>query len=706
MARRKPSSSRRSTSSGGPFSSLSGGKPRAKKRRRKGGSRLRALGHLLRTGLIVGVVAAVGGAAYYGWRATQFDLALVKEIPERTLVYDRNGILMGHVAGHGENRVSVPASQVSEHFIKALLAREDSRFYDHHGVDPIGVLRALVTNVKSRGKAQGASTITMQLARNTFGMREMSLQRKVMEAAIAVRLEREYTKEEILTYYMNRVYFGSGLYGIERAAQGYFMKSASELSLAEGAMLAGVIRGPSLLNPFRSMENAKDIQGEVLDRLVSADLVTRAEADVAKGQSISLRPPAMRFATGSYPLQSVFDLLEDYLAPHLIETGGLRIHTTIDDQLQKVAQTELNRHLTTIEQRPGYPHAPRSSHKDGTSTKYLQGAVISIDNQTGGIVTLVGGRDFSESSFNRALYARRQVGSTFKPFVYAVAFDRRVINPNTPVSDDPLRIGNWSPKNSDDTYTGMQPAAVGLIRSRNTMSVRVGEMAGIPYIRGLAYELKFGDIPRSPVVALGAFESTPVTLTSAYSTFPAGGVNLAPFLISKIERADGTLLYQRELIRQPLFPARVAWTVSNILGDVLDRGTATEARKLGYAAPAYGKTGTTNDYHDAWFLGYTDKITTGVWVGLDQPKTIMPRGYGSTLALPVWTEVMKAAETRPNFVAARLPGTHSGSTGGMLVASPVEGAGAPGAPGAAPADGGLGRAVRGVGRFLFGRSER
>lgn len=705
MGRRKSSSSSSRSSSKGPFSSLSGGKSRAKGRRKSGGSRLRSLGRLLRTGLVIGGIVAVSGAIYYGKRAMEFDLALVKEIPERTLVYDRNGILMGHVAGHGENRVSVKASQVSDHFIKALLAREDNRFYDHHGVDPIGVLRALVTNVKSGGKAQGASTITMQLARNTYGMREMSLQRKIMEAALAFRLEREYSKEEILTYYMNRVYFGSGLYGIERAAQGYFMKPASDLTLAEGAMLAGVIRGPSLLNPFRSMENAKDIQAEVLDRLVASDLVTNAEAEAAKGQSITLRPPAMRLATGSYPLQSVFDLLEDYLAPHLIENGGLRIHTTIDEQLQKVAQTELNRHLTTIEQRPGYAHAPRSSHKDGTATKYLQGCVVSLDNQTGGIVALVGGRDFSQSAFNRAFQARRQVGSTFKPFVYAVAFDRGGLQPNTPVSDDPVKIGNWSPQNSDGTYRGMQPAAVGLVSSRNTMSVRVSQIAGIPYIRGLAYELKFGDIPRSPVIALGAFESTPVTLTSAYSTFATGGVNLSPFLISKITLADGTVLYEHENAGKRLFPAKVAWTVSDLLGDVLDKGTATEARKLGYAAPAYGKTGTTNDYLDAWFVGYTDKLTTGVWVGLDQPKKIMERGYGSTLALPVWTEVMKAAETRPNFVAARLPGTRSGTTGGggMLVASPVNGAGDPVAQ---PAEGGFGRAVRGVGRFLFGGSQR
>jgi penicillin-binding protein 1A len=242
-----------------------------------------------------------------------------------------------------------------------------------------------------------------------------------------------------------------------------------------------------------------------------------------------------------------------------------------------------------------------------------------------------------------------------------------------------------------------------LIRSRNTMSVRVGQMAGIPNIRGLAYELKFGDIPRSPVIALGAFESTPVKLTSAYSTFASGGVNLSPFLISKITLADGTVLYAHESAGKRLLPERVTATVSNLLGRVLDEGTATEARRLGYQAPAYGKTGTTNDYHDAWFVGYTDKLTTGVWVGLDQPKTIMERGYGSALALPVWTEVMKAAEGNRDFVAARLPGTDSGKVGGMLVASPVGGADDSVAQ---PAPGGIDRAVKGLGRFLFGESKR
>jgi penicillin-binding protein 1A len=746
---------KRPNHSSSPKSSRSGarkGKPRSRKGRSGGGffARVRRAFFTL---VLFGILAAAGGAAYLYHRASQFDLSQVKELPERTLVYDRGGILMGHVAGHGENRVSVPASKVSPYFVKALLAREDTRFYDHYGIDPVGVLRALVTNLRAGGTEQGASTITMQLARNTFGMKERSYQRKLLEAALAIRLEREFSKEELLTCYMNRVYFGSGLHGIERASQGYFMKSASDLTLAESAILAGVVRGPSLLNPFRSMENAKDIQAEVLDRLVASDLVTRAEADAAKAQPIALRPADQRLATGSYPLQTVFDLLEDYLARHHIERGGLRIHTTFDSALQKTAEAALDRHLAAAEARPGYSHPKRASHSPGGSTKYLQGALVSLDNRTGGIVALVGGRNFRESSFNRAFFAHRQVGSTFKPFVYAAAFGRGLL-PGAYVSDDPVRFADWSPRNSDGTYTGLQPAALGLIRSRNTMSVRVGQIAGVESVRKLARDLKLGELPASPVISLGTFESSPLNLTSAYSTLAAGGVNLAPHLITRIEHSDGTVLFDFAPAGRRVLSEGVAWVTSDILGKVMDEGTATKAREDGYRAPAYGKTGTTNDYKDAWFVGYTDKLTTGVWVGLDQPKTIMERGYGGTLALPVWTEVMKAAEER-GFAAAPLapprgsrpvalcrecglqnsnrtrhpyqmdlppdmqPRASCRGHGGLfagkgavpqahpipgetaLVATPV-GGGGPVAANAPNEKGGVGKAMQGLGRKLFG----
>lgn len=607
----------------------------------------------------VALLAYFAGSLYFGSKALAFDMDKLREVPQRTLVYDRKGELLGHVSGHGENRLIVPVSEVSQNFIKALLAREDSRFYSHGGVDYQGVVRAIVANFKQGGMEQGASTLTMQLARNTSGNREMSIARKWEEVAIAKRIERKFDKDEILGFYVNRIYFGSGLYGIERASQGFFEKPAKDLTVGEGAMLAGIIRGPSLLNPFRNLEDAKATRDEVLARMVSETIITQAEADAAKAENISLRPPDKRFATGSYVLQEVHDLMEPNLSEGDIERGGLRVFTTIDPALQARAEKALDEHLTSIEKRSGFAHPKKSAHKGTGSTKYLQGAVVSIDNSSGAILTMVGGREFGQSSFNRAVNAKRQVGSTFKPFLYAVAFDKSGLLPGDYVSDNAIRMdgGNgriWSPQNSDGTFTGLQPAAIGLIRSRNTMSIRVGMIAGMNNVQSLSRALKIGDIPNSPVAFLGAFESSPITLTSAYSTLAAKGFNFAPYLINRIENAEGEVLFNYEPHGASIFPESVSWVTSDIMGKVMDEGTGAGARRAGYKAPAYGKTGTTNDYKDAWFVGYSDKITTGVWVGLDQPKTIMNKGYGSTLALPVWTEVMKEAETA-GFAAAKLP---------------------------------------------------
>ncbi|MEC5127641.1 PBP1A family penicillin-binding protein [Verrucomicrobiales bacterium BCK34] len=656
----------------GPFASISAntGKPasqspKKKKKKNKRSGLWRLFRWIIILGFIAGAATGIGGCVYYNGKALTFDMKELKQVPQRTLVFDRNGEQMGHVSGHGENRLVVPASEVSEHFIKALLAREDSRFYDHDGVDYRGLARAVVANFKARGMEQGASTLTMQLARNTFGMREKSLNRKFMEVALAKRIERKYTKEEILGFYMNRVYFGSGLYGIERASQGYFMKPASDLSPGEGAMLAGVIRGPSLLNPFRSMENATDIRDEVLARLVTEGTITEEQSTAAKNEKITLRPPEQRLATGSYVLQSIFDLIEGFkersnLSDEDIQRGGLKIYTTIDATMQAAAEKALDDHLTSIEKQPGFKHPPRSAHKEGGATNYLQGSVVSIDNRDGAIRALVGGRNFGESAYNRAFQSARQVGSTFKPFVYAVAFDRGGLLPGAYISDDALRIDMgggapiWSPKNSDGTFTGLQPAAIGLIRSRNTMSVRVGQIAGLDNVRSLANALQLGELPNSPVSYLGAFETSNYALTSAYSVLAARGTKMIPYMIERIELPNGETIQQHQVTGITIFPESVAYITSEIMGETMDNGTGAGARRLGFKAPAYGKTGTTNDYRDAWFVGFTDKITTGVWVGLDQPKTIMNRGYGSTLALPVWTEVMKAAETA-GFPGEKIP---------------------------------------------------
>lgn len=749
MSRKKSS-----PQSPGPFASLfhdeRGTGKRSRKRR---GGCFRRLFSLSVFGIALSAITYIGGSVYYGAKALTFDLDKLDEVPERTLVYDREGELLGHVSGHGENRLVVPASEVSAHFIKALLAREDSRFYEHRGVDYRGVVRAAITNLKSGGMEQGASTLTMQLARNAFEMREKTLNRKLLEVAIAKRIERNFEKDEILGFYMNRIYFGSGLYGIERASQGFFMKPASELSAGEGAMLAGIIRGPSLLNPFRSIENAEDTRDEVLARMVADGTLTEEQSNAAKAEVITLRPPDKRLATGSYVLQTIFDLLARYLeSEEEVKFGGLRVYTTLDSNLQATAEQALDSHLTEIENRPGYRHPKRAAHRKGESTKYLQGAVVTLDNSSGAIRALVGGRKFGDSSFNRAYKARRQAGSTFKPFIYAEAMRRVGMLPGVYVSDDPIRITHgggpvWSPQNSDGTFTGLQPAAIGLIRSRNTMSVRVGQIAGLQNVRNMAYSMKFGEIPDSPVIFLGAFDTTPFTLTSAFSTLGAKGVNYTPFLIDRIEHRDGRVLYEEKPAGVAIFPESISWVTSDMLAKVMDEGTGRSARSLGYTAPAKGKTGTTNDYRDAWFVGYTDKITTGVWVGLDQPAKIMDRGYGSTLALPVWTEVMKSAEK--DYPAARIPapegttntvlcrecgllqsnrtrnpyqmllppdmrprGTCRGHGGGLFTnnrglpqAFPVPGeAGAqlPPEMRPPPEESGIGKAFRGIGRFLFG----
>lgn len=654
------SSSSKATESPGPFHSLfadPGGKSGDPKER---GGCFRFLSTLLIAAVILAILAACGVGVFYSVKAFAYDLDQLKEVPERTLVFDKNGEALGHVSGHGANRLVVSADEVSQNFIQALLAREDSRFYDHAGVDYRGVVRAMIANFKSGDMDQGASTLTMQLARNAYELRERSIKRKLLEVAIAKRIERNYSKDEILAFYMNRIYFGAGLYGVERASQGFFMKPASDLTLGEGAMLAGIIRGPSLLNPFRNLEDAEATRDEVLARMIAEETITEAQATAAKAEVVTLRPPDQRLATGSYVLQTVFDLLEDFLEnPNDVKIGGLRIHTSLDSNLQKAAEKALDDHLTQIESRSGFAHPRRSAHKKGDATKYLQGAVVTLDNSSGAIRALVGGRSFGDSSYNRAYRATRQAGSTFKPFVYAVAMDRGGMLPGVYVSDDPVRIDTgggpaWSPRNSDGTFTGLQPAAIGLIRSRNTMSVRVGLIGGLANVRNLAYSLHFGEIPNSPVVFLGAFETTPLTLTSAYSTLPAGGINYFPYLIERIERRDGKVLFEQEPGGEQLLPNSVCWVTTDMLGKVMDEGTGRGARNAGYKAPAYGKTGTTNDYRDAWFVGYTDKLTTGVWVGLDQPRTIMDRGYGSTLALPVWTEVMKAAETN-GYAAAVIP---------------------------------------------------
>src|SRR3954447_9740434 len=607
--------------------------------------------------LLVGAVFAV--FLFYGTWAQTFDMKTVGEMPERSTVYDVDGKIYSRLAG--ANRLKVSLSEVSPEFIAAVLAREDTRFYDHKGIDWRGILRALVRDITSGSAKQGASSITQQLARNSLPLGGRTLNRKILEAMVAMRIEQKFTKQQILELYMNRIYFGTGCYGVETASQAYFGKNASKLNLSEAALLAGLIRSPNRFSPLRNPEGAAKQRDAVLDRMVGLKKVTPSQAEQAKKTKIVTHPKRMPQIQENYAMDAVQRALSQILTQDQMDDGGLSIYTTLDPSVQNSAQDALDTQLTKIEHQSNFRHPTKVDYKPpengegDAAMPYLEGAVVVIDNSSGGIRGLVGGRDYAQSKFNRALApANRQVGSAFKPFVYALAFSNGLL-PGAAVSDGPIQpgeidgAGGWSPGNSDGTFGGIQPVSYGLIHSRNTMSVRVGQFAGLDAVQQIANTLNLSDnVPHGAAIYIGSFETNLRSLTAAYSVFPNAGVRKQSYIIERIDDQDHQPIYRAAHSTEPTLDPGACWMTAELMEQVLPRGTAAAARSLGFKLPAAGKTGTTNDYKDAWFVGYTSNLTCGVWVGFDQPVTIIPHGYGAALALPVWTQVMtKAAQRYP-----------------------------------------------------------
>jgi len=610
--------------------------------------------------LVLGaLVAALLVCLVYGFWASSFDMREVQEMSERSTVFDMDGKVYSRL--QGENRVTVKLSQVSPYFINALLSREDSRFYQHHGVDPFGILRAIFKNLTHHSAKEGASTLTQQLARNSYpeglGSRK-SIHRKILEAFVSVRIEQNYSKDQILEFYVNRIYFGSTVYGIETASQTYFGKHASDLSLGEAAMIAGLIRAPSYFSPLKNLKGATRERDTVLDRMVKLGKIKQDEADKAKATPVALAKKRPASAQDNYAMDMVRREMEELLSDEQRQDGGMKIYTTLDPALQKAAESVVDLELTKVEARPGYKHPRKADFSaqakaEEQDTPYLQGALVVIDNRSGGIRAIVGGRDFSESKYNRAVAgkATRQIGSTFKPFVYAAAFNQGML-PGASIDDGPIARGevrqaaNWSPENSDGTYKGIMRAEEGLIQSRNTMSVRIGERAGLNEVARVAAAVGIENMPRLPSVYLGAFEANVADLTAAYTVFANNGLRRQSYVIERIDDAAGETIYRAAHIQSRALDPGVAWMLTSTMGKVLERGTAAAAKSLGFTKPAAGKTGTTNDFRDAWFVGYTTSLTCGVWVGLDKPETIIQKGYGSALALPIWVDVMKAASSQ------------------------------------------------------------
>ncbi len=618
--------------------------------------------------------AVVGGILIllYGAIANRYDISEVLKMPERTIVLDRKNREIGRL--HGENRVRVPLNEIPPAFIKALLVREDKRFYSHGGVDWIGVGRAVTQLIKHKRATQGASTLTMQLAKTTFNHRDRNLNAKLIEVALAKRIEATYSKDQILEAYINRIFWGHTFMGISSAARGYFNKRPSELSLSECALLAGMIYGPNENSPYKNPEKAKGARDIVLKLLLDDGQISQDDYQKALEEPIVTSMPQSR-SEENYAMELIRRELDNILEEENIRLGGLVVRTTLDLDLQNAAIDSMNKHLAELESRKGYKHPTRAEYlaqpelvRQQKRPDYVQAACVAIDNANGALIVVAGGRDSEESHFNRAVQSRRQVGSLFKPFVYSAFFEKGY-SPATSISDGPLRpgeipgAGRWSPRNSDGSYRGMQPASYGLIKSRNTMSVRVGNIAGLSNVVNYARLAGFqGKATMRPSLYLGTWEASPLDVASAYTVFANGGMRPSPYIIESIADADGqTLFYSYQSTRR-VFSRRTANMTSSLLQRVTKPGgTAGKIQSLGFKAPCGGKTGTTNKYMNAWFTGFTSSLTACIWVGFDNQRTIIERGYGGTLALPIWVDLMMQAQKEgyPCGPIRTYPETHS-----------------------------------------------
>jgi penicillin-binding protein 1A len=548
-----------------------------------------------------------------------------------------------------EQRIEVPLDRMSSTFIKAVISVEDQRFYEHGGVDTIRVAAAALRNIEAGRRAEGGSTITQQLARQSFLTRDKTFRRKVKEIILAGYIESEYTKEQILELYLNKVYFGDGLYGVEAASRGYFGKSARELILPEAALLAGLIQSPSSYAPTVNLERALARRAVVLQTMVDSGAISPDEAERARTSPVRLQNGLeIRETFGLYFKEQVRRDLVERFGWQRVYQGGLRVFTTLDTNLQQAAETIVEKSLEEIERRRSFDHLPRGRHappKEGRAPEYLQGALVAIDPATGHVKAMIGGRDFNESRFNRAVQAKRQPGSAFKPFVFAAALEAG----QTPASmitnlNDPTLTpqGEWVPEDEHSTASFMT-LRTALRTSSNRAAVQLLHTVGIDRTVDYAERLHIGTLPSVPSLALGAGDVSLIQLTAAYGAFANAGMVRRPILIRRVEDSDGNVLFNDDGKSERAVSEATAFLMASMLADVVNAGTAYRARQAGFVLPAAGKTGTTNDYVDAWFVGFTPSLVTGVWIGFDQPKTIIRNGYAGDIAVPMWAGFMKTA---------------------------------------------------------------
>ena len=564
---------------------------------------------------------------------TKPDLASDIQPPASSQIYDINGNEIANVHA-AENRRPVKLSQVPKNLQNAFVAVEDNRFYEHMGVDPRGIMRALWSNLQGQAISEGGSTITQQLAKNAYLTQDRTLKRKVQEVFLALQLERQYTKQEILELYLNQIYFGQGAYGVQAAAKTYFGKNVEDLDLNECAMLAGIPKSPNYYSPLNNLQAAEERKEVVLDQMEKYGYINASEASKTKREELKLVKAAAKTSDtneASYFIDYVTQKLIDKYGADAVYKDGLKIYTTIDMDMQRAAEAAMKA-LPTYD-------------KDGNGIEQPQGALVAIDPHNGYVKAMVGGRGTDQ--FNRATMAERQPGSAFKPFVFAAALENN-FTPSTVINDSPVKIGDWEPQNYDRSFSGKVSLREVARNSLNVPTVKIAQKLGIDkpiyYAQEMGittFVLEGAQNDRNLATALGGLTKgvTPLELTSAYGTFANKGIHVEPVVIVKVLDRNGKVMEQAEEKQRSVISENSAAELTSMLQTVIQKGTGTRAN---IGRPAAGKTGTTSDYHDAWFVGYTPDLVAGVWVGSDDNASLHGMTGGNTPA-EIWKAFMSKA---------------------------------------------------------------
>ncbi len=618
--------------------------------------------------LVVLVLITVAG--YKTYRVYQSDLPSFEQLHNiepslKTKVYDRNGVLLKEF--FSENRVLTPFKDIPPDLVKMLLASEDRKFYDHWGIDTRRAVLIAISNLVHWDIVGGASTITQQLARMLFLNREQSLSRKIKEALTAIKLERTYSKDEILEMYLNQYYFGRGAYGVAAAAHAFFSKTPAELSTSDCAVLIGMLPGPNLNSPFRHPDRALKARNRVLYSYYTFGGITKDTFDSLKALPLQIDPPVEETGLAPYFTETIRQYIYDRYGEDLLYSGGLKVFTSLDVDLQRDAEEAVAKKVDSLRARIERLHPPDDPNytevipdtvdqfgRPVREYKKVQGAFVAIDNSNGDVLAMVGGRSFAESKFNRATQGLLQPGSAFKPFIYTACIDNGFrttdIVDDLPIVLDIPGASQWRPHNFDDKFLGPITIRDGIRMSRNLIAIRL--LLKIKPEQAIFYARRMGittPLSPTPSLALGTSEVIPIELVSAFTTFPNKGIHIPYRMIHKIVDRYGRVIEDNKAIqKEEVLSEQTAYIMVDMMRSVVDNGTGRRARWMGFTRPAGGKTGTSNNFCDNWFVGYTPQITAGTWVGFDVKTSLGKNQDGSKNGVPIWTEFMiKAHDSLP-----------------------------------------------------------